>query len=680
MPTIDLIIKLEYTSAKSWMFTDAYMPLKEMAWRLDKDLERLDLPTPDMEDIWISNCTPNTLCFSFRTKRYSDRSERVREVKRLCFIAEIRMYEEEVGEADPLGRVYRSPSVPMTAGEERESREQSLASKDEPRPVKATKTFVHSNDLPDSSIPPPSPTKFFVCVQYASDKAQWLFRHEKHTVTILLQDLEFLKLPHPAQDSIRIDEVTSSVNFFWKMKKPSALHDHVSAFFQEQFADGTKIEKKRACKIVTLKMYEERPELEYKTDTHLHRQNLYDRRITQPREEEVNESYHPSISPQSPLTSRRSIEQLEALQNTLLELDRSMKKYNISFEDGPRVFSSEVERTITPTGGPFHIATPHEGPSSVSGEATTKAHGIPIDSPALESLAIRGDDDVDVSSDPPSSRQDQGAVPPLGPSSIAPGTTFPVKSDVQPFAPSTSSGSELSSASAYTTVDHHEVKDGVSYPPLFDVTNRLKQVPSRMSNEARSSTIEQDVGTAPLPDKARLQYLSSLASRGSAETVPHNSVLAEQNLFADAHLVGGTNRPQELSSFTTYTTDAIALSPGPSGEYENAVSGEATSDNQNAELIFELTKSFWSTTRNLNALSARALVLQGMLRDLGVDDMLENGGVDELQYNLAKTRLRLQQEQVECERLSKIVEDVKRECEDPVVVPALVDGFELSVG
>jgi len=44
MSTIDLIVKLEYTSAKSWMFTDAYMPLKKMAWKLDKDLERLNLP------------------------------------------------------------------------------------------------------------------------------------------------------------------------------------------------------------------------------------------------------------------------------------------------------------------------------------------------------------------------------------------------------------------------------------------------------------------------------------------------------------------------------------------------------------------------------------------------------------------------------------------------------------
>ncbi|THU93413.1 hypothetical protein K435DRAFT_967284 [Dendrothele bispora CBS 962.96] len=644
MPNIDLIVRLEYTPVKSQMFADA--PLSDIARRLDQDLDRFDLPQPRMKDIWVSNNTRNALCCSFRTNRYSSLYDRIcrivrrqyesgwiRDLKNYCCIKNICIYEEDVREewemspkTEPLDRAYRSP-----AGSARSSRrsERSLSPvqrspKDKFYPASTGSKTADQFDRGQTD------TELFLSFQYASQKAQWFSRHTNLFTDVVLQDFEFLKFPQPAREVLQIDGMSDSINFSWKMKKPSAIYNQIRAFVTEQNANKGISQKKRACQILTVTMREEEVKSERETNNSSYPSSskpiLDDVQKTKrirpvQDQEDIDESsgfVTSGHSRTSVFAEEHSVAQSDTLPDNLFELEYKL--------GGKQV---KDEKPL-PSEPPFKSNIQQKGGGCTSSSVLATALGCSLQEREFHS----------VGSNVTRMLQERAVV------------NYPES----PIA----LGSNVTPDSVLPTDN-----------PFFNITNQPQGV---------------DVNSPHVQITAGLQSSSSLAA--TCTGVDHQQtverVLETLDEDQDSNIQVGScagtllaEDRNQRGTFLSPSTPVEAPIRAITDMDDHSISIPCDSGSKNTELISGLTKAFWSATHSLNTLSARALVLKGMLQDLGIGDSVfrEDCLINESCYTLAKTKTQLRREQAECARLESIVGDVKRECEDPVVVPALLAGF-----
>ncbi|KAF5349024.1 hypothetical protein D9758_012692 [Tetrapyrgos nigripes] len=103
--------------------------------------------------------------------------------------------------------------------------------------------------------------------------------------------------------------------------------------------------------------------------------------------------------------------------------------------------------------------------------------------------------------------------------------------------------------------------------------------------------------------------------------------------------------------------------------------------NPNALEIASLSREFWNNRRTMTSLSSKAIVLEAKMRHMGAKDESEQkylyASTKELEEKVFETERLLEEEHKKREQLEMLVKSVEQECENPVVVPALLAAFNL---
>ncbi|KAJ7097602.1 hypothetical protein C8R44DRAFT_889140 [Mycena epipterygia] len=91
----------------------------------------------------------------------------------------------------------------------------------------------------------------------------------------------------------------------------------------------------------------------------------------------------------------------------------------------------------------------------------------------------------------------------------------------------------------------------------------------------------------------------------------------------------------------------------------------------------DLQRELWEVRRNLNADIAQERVVLHKLRDLGAEEEVSEAPESDfaMKARIQQLESELQSERAKRRRLEDMVEDIRRECREPFVVPALLDAF-----
>ncbi|KAF8201334.1 hypothetical protein K438DRAFT_1965833 [Mycena galopus ATCC 62051] len=94
--------------------------------------------------------------------------------------------------------------------------------------------------------------------------------------------------------------------------------------------------------------------------------------------------------------------------------------------------------------------------------------------------------------------------------------------------------------------------------------------------------------------------------------------------------------------------------------------------------VARLTREYWDTRWDLSNAAARGILLETQLLTLGAD-LAGSSGAQDLDFaeQIRQLELTLEDERSKCHTVEKLLEDMLRECETPVVVPQLIKLAEM---
>ncbi|KAF7369190.1 hypothetical protein MVEN_00246300 [Mycena venus] len=141
-----------------------------------------------------------------------------------------------------------------------------------------------------------------------------------------------------------------------------------------------------------------------------------------------------------------------------------------------------------------------------------------------------------------------------------------------------------------------------------------------------------------------------------------------------AHVLPGqsTVRTEQLDSRTSAPTDDApeTLSTGFATLSETGA-GEISEQ----PTIQQLNRQYWNIRREISTLAVRGEAIERRLRNLSVKDPYIYLTSSELTRRLARVKAELADERNLSRKVEHILEDIRRECEMPIVTPLLLSAF-----